>query len=333
MAEAGKVYVGIDVAKATLEMALSNGECFTVANDDAGIALAMARLQAAAPVLVVLEATGGYERQAWVTLWEAGLPVALVNPRDTYHYAQANRQLAKTDRLDARGLMRFGIQVQPAPSAPPSAEDQELSELVGRRRQLINMLTAERNRRHQVRSNPGKKSIERTIKLLVRERKNIERAIAERLSRTAQLRDRDQLLRSARGVAAVVSATIIARLPELGTLSSSEVAALVGAAPFDRKSGRWSGESHIFGGRAEVRSVLYMAVTTAKRYPGPIRDLYQRLRQAGKKHKVAMLACVRKYAIILNAMVKHHTPWRDPSCPATASLESVVHAPAHIHNP
>lgn len=119
MAEAGKVYVGIDVAKATLEMALSNGECFTVANDDAGIALAMARLQAAAPVLVVLEATGGYERQAWVTLWEAGLPVALVNPRDTYHYAQANRQLAKTDRLDARGLMRFGIQVQPGSSPHP----------------------------------------------------------------------------------------------------------------------------------------------------------------------------------------------------------------------
>jgi transposase len=312
MTQSGRVYVGIDVAKDGLEVAVSSGECFAVTNDDEGIAQAVARLKAAEPVLVVMEASGGYEREAWVALWEAGLPVALVNPRDTYHYAQANRQLAKTDRLDARGLMRFGVQVQPAPSTPPSPEDRELSELVGRRRQLISMLTAERNRRHQATSVPGKKSIERTIKNLLRERKVIERAIADKLGHSARLTEMDQLLRTAKGVAAVVSATLITRLPELGTLSQAEVGALVGAAPFDRKSGRWSGESHIFGGRAEVRCALYMAVTTAKRYPGPIRELYQRLRKAGKKHKVAMTACVRKFAIILNAMVKHHTPWRSP---------------------
>jgi transposase len=308
----GKVYVGIDVAKNSLEVALSTGECFSVANDDEGIAQALARLKAAGPVLVVMEASGGYERQAWITLWEAGLLVALVNPRDTYHYAQANRQLAKTDRLDACGLTLFAAQVQPAPTAPPTADNQELSELVGRRRQLVSMLTAERSRRHQAITVAGKKSIERTIKSLVRERQLIERAIADRLVHSARLTELDQLLRSAKGVAAVVSATLITRLPELGTLSQAEVAALVGAAPFDRKSGRWSGESHIFGGRAEVRCALYMAVTTAKRYPGPMRQLYQRLRKAGKKHKVAMTACVRKFAIMLNAMVKHHTAWRPP---------------------
>jgi transposase len=310
MTQEGKVYVGIDVAKASLEVALSSGECFAVANDDEGIAQAVQRLKAGAPVLVVMEASGGYERQAWVALWEAGLPVALVNPRDTYHFAQANRQLAKTDRLDARGLMWFGAQIQPAPCAPPSADNQELSELVGRRRQLVNMLTAERNRRQQVTTKPSKRSIERTIKSLVRERHSIDRAIADKLKHSVQLVDLDHLLRTARGVAAVVSATLITRLPELGTLSEGQVGALVGGAPFDRKSGRWNGESHIFGGRAEVRTALYMAVTTAKRYPGPIRDLYERLRKAGKQHKVAMIACVRKFAIILNAMVKHHTPWR-----------------------
>jgi transposase len=141
--------------------------------------------------------------------------------------------------------------------------------------------------------------------------------ITDKLAHSASLTELDRLLRSARGVAAVVSSTVITGLPELGTLSQAEVAALVGAAPFDRKSGRWSGESHIFGGRAEVRWALYMAVTTAKRYPGPIRELYQRLRQAGKKHKVAMIACVRKFAIILNAMVKHHTPWRSPCAVAS----------------
>jgi transposase len=313
----GKVYVGIDVAKDSLEVALSTGECFTVANDDEGITQAVVRLKAADPVLVVMEASGGYERQAWITLWEAGVPVALVNPRDTYHYAQAHRQLAKTDRLDARGLMRFAAQVQPAPSAPPTADNQELSELVGRRRQLVNMLTAERNRRQQAISVPGKKSIERTIKSLMRERRLIERAIAKKLVQSARLTELDQLLRSAKGVAAVVSATLITRLPELGSLSRAEVAALVGVAPFDRSSGRWSGERHIFGGRAEVRCALYMAVTTAKRYPGPLRELYQRLRKEGKKHKVAMTACVRKFAIMLNAMVKHRTSWRPPCAVAS----------------
>jgi len=317
MLEKGKVYAGIDVAKDSLEVAVSTGECFTVANNDEGIAQAVQRLTAAGPVLVVMEASGGYERQAWVALWEAGLPVALVNPRDTYHFAQANRQLAKTDRLDARGLMLFGAQIQPAPCAPPSADNRELSELVGRRRQLVNMLTAERNRRQQVMTTPSKRSIERTIKTLLRERKSIERAIADKLSHSAELTDLAQLLCSATGVAAVTSATLLTRMPELGTLSNPEVGALVGSAPFDRKSGCWSGESHIFGGRAEVRTALYMAVTTAKRYPGPIRELYQRLRKAGKQHKVAMIACVRKLAIILNAMVKHHTPWRS-SCAAAS---------------
>ena len=291
-----------------------------MANDDEGIAQLVQRLSADQPVLVVMEASGGYERQAWVALWEAGFSVALVNPRDTYHFAQAHHQLAKTDTLDAVGLMLFGAQIQPAPTAPPSAADQELRELVGRRRQLVNMLTAERNRRQQMLTAAGKQSIERTIKTLLRERKAIDRAIADKLSHHAQLADLVQILRSVKGVAAVVSATLITRLPELGSLTRRQVAALVGVAPFDRKSGRWVGESHIFGGRADVRTALYMAVITAKRYPGPIRELYQRLRGAGKKPKVALTACMRKLVIILNAMVKHHTHW-SPSC-AAPSVES-----------
>jgi transposase len=314
---AGKVYVGIDVAKARLEVAVSTGECFSVANDDEGIAQLVQRLGAAQPVLVVMEASGGYERQAWVALWEAGFSVALVNPRDTYHFAQAHHQLAKTDALDAGGLMLFGAQMQPAPSAPPSTADQELRELVGRRRQLVSMLTAERNRRQQMLTGAGKQSIERTIKTLLRERKAIDRAIADKLSHQAQLTDLVQILRSVKGIAAVVSATLITRLPELGSLTPRQVAALVGVAPFARKSGRWVGESRIFGGRADVRTALYMAVITAKRYPGPIRELYQRLRGAGKKPKVALTACMRKLVIILNAMVKHHTHW-SPSCAAVS---------------
>jgi transposase len=312
-----ELFVGIDVAKRTLEVALSSGECLSVINDDAGIAKLVRDLVKRAPALVVLEATGGYERKVWLALLEAGIPTARVNPRDTYHFSQAHRQLAKTDGLDAGGLMLFGAQMRPRPDVAPAAEDERLRELVGRRQQLTTMLTAEHNRHQQAISPANRRSIQTVIRFLERQRKALDQAIEKHLSNHAQMRELDELLQTAKGVGCVVSATLIARLPELGTLTGRQIAALVGVAPYDRKSGDWDGRSHIFGGRADVRCALYMAALGAVRGDPNLRAFYRRLREQGKQKKVALTACIRKLAIMLNAMVKHRTPWR-PSCPTLA---------------
>ena len=312
-----ELYVGIDVAKHTLEVALSSGEVFTIDNDDAGISGLSRDLVKRAAALVVLEASGGYERKVWLALLEAGIATARVNPRDTHHFAQAHRQLAKTDRLDARGLMLFAAQIHPAPDLMPAAADERLKEMVGRRQQLTTMLTAERNRRQQALTPANRRSIETVIRFLERQRKALDQAIEKHLSKNAQLRELHELLQTAKGVGGVVSATLIARLPELGRLTRGQVAALVGVAPYDRQSGQWDGRKHIFGGRAEVRCALYMAALSAVRRDPHLRALYRRLCEQGKEKKVALTACIRKLAITLNAMVKHRTPWR-PVCPTPA---------------
>lgn len=317
MNQFAELYVGIDVAKRTLEVALSSGEIFSIDNDNAGICQLSRDLVKRAPALVVLEASGGYERKVWLALLEAGIATARVNPRDTYHFAQAHRQLAKTDRLDARGLMLFAAQIRPAPDLAPAAADERLKEMVGRRHQLTTMLTAEQNRRQQALTPANRRSIETVIRFLERQRKALDQAIEKHLSKNAQVRELNELLQTAKGVGCVVSATLIARLPELGRLSRRQVAALVGVAPYDRKSGDWDGRSHIFGGRAEVRCALYMATLSAVRGDPHLRDLYRRLREQGKEKKVALTACIRKLAVTLNAMVKNRTPWR-PSCPTLA---------------
>jgi transposase len=317
MSQYAELYVGIDVAKRTLEVALSSGEIFSVDNEDAGISQLVEDLVKRAPALVVLEASGGYERKAWLALLEAGIATARVNPRDTHHFAQAHRQLAKTDRLDARGLMLFAAQIRPQPDVAPAAADERLKEMVGRRQQLTTMLTAERNRRQQAITPANRRSIETVIRFLERQRKALDQAIEKHLSKNAQVRELNELLQTAKGVGRVVSATLIARLPELGRLTRRQVAALVGVAPYDRKSGDWDGRSHIFGGRADVRCALYMATLAAVRGDPHLRAFYRRLREQGKEKKVALTACIRKLAITLNAMVKHHTPWR-PSCPTLA---------------
>jgi transposase len=306
-----QVWVGIDVGKRQLAVGLSTGERFTLNNDEAGVAELVERMAAVGPALVVLEASGGYERMVWLALWEAGIATARVNPRDTYHFAQANRQLAKTDRLDAGGLAEFAERMRPAPIAPPA--DEELRQLVGRRRQLVAMLTAEKNRRQQG-SRPIRKSLDRTIAALERELAAIDHAIERQMSESAQTSRASQLLRAVPGVGPVATATLIARLPELGRLSRREIAALAGVAPFDHQSGAWRGRSVIFGGRADVRAILYMATLTAVRCNPPLRVFYRRLRSAGKPAKVALTAAMRKLLIILNAILKTDSPWRQ-TCP------------------
>lgn len=306
--------VGIDVSKRSLEVA-TDSESFSVGNHQQGLEQLIARLLALKPELVVLEASGGYEKAAWVALWAAGIKVAPVNPRDAYHFAQASRQLAKTDRLDAQGLRRFGQHLQPAPTPVPSEADQELQELVRRRQQLVTIITAERNRQQPTRNSTIRQSIGRTIGNLEREKGAIEHAIEQKLEQ--QPSQRVALLESVPGVGRGTSAILIARWPELGTLSPREVAALVGVAPFTHHSGQWRGESHLFGGRADLRSALYMAAHNAVRCAGPLRDFYQRLRSAGKARPQALTACIRKLIVILNAMVKHNPHW-SPPCPTPA---------------
>lgn len=308
--EHGKLVVGIDVSKHSLEVATEE-ENFSVSNDQPGLEELLARLVPLKPELVVLEASGGYEKAAWLGLWAAGINVARINPRDAYHFAQASRQLAKTDRIDAQGLRRFGAQLKPAPTPVPSDLDQELQELVRRRQQLVTIITAERNRQQQTRNSTIRKSIARTIRNLLREKGAIEHALGQKLEQ--QSSKRVALLESMPGVGRVTSAILIARLPELGTLSPREVAALVGVAPFIRQSGKWRGESHIFGGRADLRCALYMAAHNAVRCNAPLREFYQRLRAAGKARPQALTACIRKLIVILNAMVKHNTHW-SPQC-------------------
>jgi transposase len=313
MGQYAELFVGIDVAKRKLEVALSSGENWSIDNDDRAVRALVKELVGRVPALVVLEASGGYERKVWLALLEAGIPAARVNPRDTHHFAQAHRQLAKTDRLDARGLVLFAAQVRPQPDLAPSGADERLSEMVGRRQQLTGMLTAEHNRLQQAISAANRRDIKAVIRFLERRREALDHAIEEHLSKNPRLQAISELLQSAKGVRRVIAATLIARLPELGRLTRNQIAALVGVAPYDRKSGQWDGRSHIFGGRTDVRCALYMATLSAVRWDPCLRAFYRRLRERGKEKKVALTACLRKLAVMLNAMVKNGTPW-SPSC-------------------
>jgi transposase len=310
------VVVGIDVSKRTLEVALSDGGSFRVANNEDGISELLAQLQQSDAALVVLEASGGYESRAYLALWEAGVPTALINPRDAYHFAQANRQLAKTDRLDGRGLCEFGLRMEPEPLPPPEAADEELKALAVRRRQVVKMLAAERTRVPQA-PRSVRSSLKRMVRALERELGAIDHRIEQRLRDNPRLAQRCAQLEQVPGLGAVTCAIVVSRLPELGRLGPKQVAALVGVAPYDHQSGEWRGRSPIFGGRAEVRSALYMATLSAIRCNPVLRSFYRRLRAAGKPAKVAIIAAMRKLLVILNAMLKTNSPWRPP-CPVVA---------------
>ena len=307
------LFAGIDVAKDKLAVALSSGQEWSCANDARGITLLVERLEAANPALVVLEATGGYEEELLAALIAAGIETRRVNPREVHHFARAAGQLAKTDRIDARMLALFAERIRPPARAVSDPEREQLKALVGRRSQLLQMITAERNRRAHAQRWLAR-SLQRTIRALERELKLIDREIAERLGRSTTLKPLHDLITSLPGAGPVLGATLIARVPELGRLSRRQIAALIGVAPFTRQSGQWRGRDMIFGGRAPVRATLYMAAVSAVRDNPPLAAFYRRLRERGKPAKVALTAVMRKLLTILNAMLKHHTVWSAP-CP------------------
>ena len=302
-------YIGIDVSKAHLDLAAHlGGEAWSVSNDEAGINAMVTHLLEADPSLVVVEPTGGLEMPLTGALAAAGLPVAVVNPRQVRNFARATGRLAKTDRLDAQVLAHFAHAIQPAPRPLPDVQTQELATLVTRRHQLVQMLTAEQNRLGATRP-PVRPRIQAHICWLKQELADSDRLLGNTIQESPFWRVKDDLLRSVKGIGPVVSITLLAGLPELGTLDRRHIASLVGLAPFNRDSGLLRGKRKVWGGRARVRAVLYMATLTATRYNPVIKAFYQRLLAVGKIKKVALTACMHKLLTILNAMVKHQQPW------------------------
>jgi transposase len=307
------MFVGIDVAKAELVVSLlPSAERFTVANDERGAHTLVERLRPAKPTRIVLEATGGYELLTVAALAAATLPVVVVNPRQVRDFAKATGQLAKTDRIDADILARFADVVRPAVRPLVDEAAQELEALLTRRRQLLEMLQAERNRTGQV-FGKGKRLVKKSLKThisyLERALRITDTDLGAMIKASPVWRERDELLQSVPGVGPVLSRTLLADLPELGQLSRREIAKLVGVAPLSRDSGTLRGRRFVQGGRATVRAVLYMAALVATKRNAVIRAFYQRLVAAGKPKKLALVACMRKLLTILNVMVRTAQPW------------------------
>lgn len=306
-------FIGIDVSKDTLDVAvIPKAEAWSVPNDGTGIDQLVRRLRPLHPERIVLEATGGLEVPALAALADVGLPVVAVNPRQTRDFAKAAGLLAKTDRIDAIALARFAEAMKPEIRPIPDAEARELSALIARRRQLVDMLTAEKNRRQ---SAPTRlhKQLDKHVAWLEEALRRLDDDLQKLIRDTPLWRERDDLLQSAKGVGPQTSALLIAALPELGHLNRCQIAKLVGVAPMNRDSGRFRGERHIGGGRASVRSALYMAALSAIRFNPAIASFYRRLRDAGKPFKVAITACMRKLLVRLNAMLRDGVPWREKS--------------------
>ena len=309
-AAAAAIVVGIDVSKAALDVALRPGrDAWRCANDEAGIAELLDQLRPLGPSLIVLEATGGLERLVVAALALAGLPVAVVNPRQVRDFAKATGQLAKTDALDAAVLAHFAEAIRPEPRPLPDAQSQALAALVERRRQVVGMLTAERNRLQQALP-PVRPKVAEHIAWLEQALKELERELDQRLRASPVWRERDQLLRSVPGVGPTVSRTVLAHLPELGQGSVKHIATLVGLAPLNRDSGAWRGTRAIWGGRRQVRAALYMAALVGVRHNPVLRAFYGQLIARGKPKKVALTACMHKLLIILHAVLRDRTPWQ-----------------------
>ncbi len=307
---ATRSYVGIDVSKDHLDVAvLPSGEGWRVSHDTAGLGEVVERLQALEPAGVVLEATGGWEVSLAGMLALGGVPVAVVNPRQVRDFARATGKLAKTDAIDARILALFAERMRPEPRPLPDEAAQALGALVARRRQLLEMLTAERNRLGAA-PKALRKGIQEHIAWLNQSLAEVDKDLGDTVRQSPLWREKEDLLRSVPGVGPVLSLTLLAELPELGSLSHKEIAALVGVAPLNRDSGTLRGRRTIWGGRAPVRAVLYMAALVATRHNLVIRAFYQRLLAAGKAKKVALVACMHKLLTILNAILKNRTPWR-----------------------
>lgn len=309
-----ETFLGIDVSKATLEIAgRRNGTRVpdlpaTVPNTDAGLTSLLPTLEALAPTLIVLEATGGYERLAAATLTLAGLPVVVVNPRQVRAFGKATGQLAKTDRLDAALLALFAERIRPEVRPRRAADTTALGDLVQRRRQVIDMITMEGNRR-ALATPAVRRRLAAHITWLERELADVERQLRDAIEASPVWRARDELLQSVPGIGPGIAQSLLALLPELGTLNRQRMAALAGVAPFNDDSGRHTGERHISGGRAAVRTALYMGALVGIRYNPVLKAFYHRLLAKGKAKKVALVACMRKLLTILNAMVRANTAW------------------------
>ena len=303
------LFVGIDVSKDRLDLAVRpTGEARQVQHDGAGIGSLLHFLKEMRPQLVVLEATGGMEMALAAELAAAGLPVVVANPRQVRDFARASGKLAKTDSLDAQVLAHFGETLQPKPRTLPDATTQELGALVTRRRQLVEMITAEGNRLRTANRRVRPK-LQEHIRWLQQNLEELEQDLDHTIRSSPLWKDKDRLLRSTPGVGPVLSMTLLCHLPELGALNRGEIAALVGVAPFNRDSGAYRGKRKVWGGRRQVRAALYMAALVATRYNPVLRAFYQRLCAAGKPKKVALTACMRKLLTILNVMVRDHRLW------------------------
>lgn len=305
------IFIGIDVSKARLDVAVRpSGESESVSNDEGGIKALVKRLGEIHPALIVLEATGGFERPVTRALASAELPVVVVNPRQVRDFAKATGQLAKTDSIDALVLAHFAEAVRPAVRPLPDEVTLELRALIARRRQLTEMIVAEGNRLSAA-SKAVRKSVKAHLRWLEVELKRADKDLDQGIRQSPIWQENEDLLRSVPSIGPVVSRTLLAELPELGRLNRKQIAALVGIAPLNRDSGTFRGRRSIWGGRATVRAALYMAALVASRRNPVIRVFYKRLREAGKAPKVALVACMRKLLTILNAMIKHKTRWSE----------------------
>lgn len=314
MASDSEVFIGIDVHKDTLEVCVDQREGpWACANDEGGVAALLTTLTALRPTLIVVEASGGYERYLVAEAFAAGLPVVVVNPTRVRRLAEALGIMAKTDAIDASVMARFAERVRPAVREPQSAEQQQLRALVTRRRQLVAMRTAEKNR---LSTCPAlmRTDIQEHVAWLESRIEQLEDEIKDMVTHNPSWRERTALVSTVPGIGEVTAATLVADLPELGTINRQQIAALAGLAPYNKDSGPRKRKRRIFGGRASVRCVLYMATLSASRHNPVIKRFYQRLIEKGKAQKVALTACMRRLLVIVNAMVRRQESWSyDPA--------------------
>ena len=303
-------FVGIDVSKASLEVAIwERDEFWGFTNDDEGIQELYKHLKQFQPNLIILEASGGLERKVAAHLAEEGLPVVIVNPTRVRNFAKASGQYAKTDEIDAKVIAHFGQAVRPQVRGIRDRAQEHLSALLTRRRQVVRMLTAEKNRMSSAPAD-AQESIQRHKVWLEEELDDLDEQLRQIIEEDPEYKQKSALLQTVPGVGPVTATTLVSELPELGSVNRQVIAALVGVAPMNRDSGRMRGRRRVFGGRAAVRTALYMAVLSAIKWNPRIKEFYERLVANGKENKVAMTACMRKLIIILNAMTRDQRPWQ-----------------------
>lgn len=310
MQKAVESFVGIDVSKAWLDVAVhEQAEVWRTANEEAGIGKLVERLKACRPERIVVEPTGGFETLLVAELAQAGLPIVVVNAKRVRDFARATGQLAKTDKLDAKVLAHFAAAIQPPLRVMQTEQEEQLTARMTRRRQILDMLTVEKNRLVTIRG-AMRTDIEAHLLWLSQRLKDLDQEITAFVHSSPIWKEKDTLLQSVPGVGPVTSATLLGMLPELGQLNRQQIAALVGVAPVNKDSGRKQGKRRVYGGRADVRSVLYMAALAATKFNPKIKAFYQSLLQRGKQKKVALTACMRKLLVILNAMLRTGQSWR-----------------------